>query len=478
MGNEAKYKILVLILVIVAFSMSCDTKEESIQTQFPTITKYTIPLYGIRAEQKAGKMQTLAGQLVIKGKGKITWQTDIPSEGDYEVTIGYSVNYSGGQAMVSSNSTQVTDSLPITSGVYSETGQWYMNNFERRKLNGMLNLSKGINSISLSIDPPSYDSTVVLFTLELNRLMDKKNILEEVGRARQSRLDTDWFAKAGYGAMFHWTSRCIPQEGEPKSYHQAVDDFDVKAFVDMVEQIGASYIIFTANHADPHFPAPLTNWEKTHPGWTTKRDLIMELADGLNERDIKLFLYFATHVYAKFEEVDEKEFTEINHRLIAEVGSRYKNKVAGYWFDGWYQCYERHRNFDFEKFYQNCKTGNPERHVTLNSWLYPIVSEWQDYWAGEIYSLGVPPSASIIKKGPARGLQYHALLALERGWVLTDKNKDLITPQFEIDALINFIKSCRNKGPVTLNLKIYQDGSIPEESWAVMQKVKQAIRGD
>jgi hypothetical protein len=48
----------------------------------------------------------------------------------------------------------------------------------------------------------------------------------------------------------------------------------------MVAATGAGYVLFTVGHAEPYCPAPLKSWEKYHPGMTTRRDLIAELADA------------------------------------------------------------------------------------------------------------------------------------------------------------------------------------------------------
>jgi len=443
---------------------------------YPSITKYAIALYGINATERDGDITILAAQLVIKGKAVLTWQTDLSTGGDYEVVLAYSAHQPGAQVEVVSGKSKITDTLHKTEGVYSETGQWYLNNFERKLLKGTLCLSQGFNTVSFYLTVPSSDSKMVFYALELNPLREKDKIIAEIRKARQMRPNMDWFAQAGYGVMFHWTSQCVPRRGKPKSYQDAVASFDVDSFVEMVKETGAAYVIFTANHADPHFPAPLQSWEKIHPGWTTPRDLVAELADKLNAQDIKLILYFATHVYGKFEQVDSAEFVEINHKLISEVGARYGEKVAGYWFDGWYQCYERHPHFPFESFYQACKVGYPERLIALNSWLYPIVSEWQDYWAGEIYSLGVPPLQRIIRTGPAKGLQYHALLAMNGSWVHTQRDQEIAPPVLNEELLIKFIKACKDKGPVTINLCIYQDGTIGEKALSLMRQVKRRVR--
>jgi Alpha-L-fucosidase len=279
-----------------------------------------------------------------------------------------------------------------------------------------------------------------------------------------------------YGVMFHWTAQSMPKTGKQKSYKDAVKDFDVDKFASMVKKTGADYVIFTANHASPHFPAPLTEWEKIHPGWTTERDLISEMADALQKNNIKLILYFATHAYGKFMTVDEAEFTRINETLISEVGNRYKDKVVGYWLDGWYQCFNKFPGFDFESFYKCSKAGNANRLLALNSWLYPTITVWQDYWAGEVFSSSVSPKSSIIKEGPGKGLQFQALLALEGDWVHTKENKEIPPPVIETSYLINLIQSCQGKGPVTLNVLIYQDGSISEKSMDVLKTLRKTFK--
>jgi hypothetical protein len=158
------------------------------------------------------------------------------------------------------------------------------------------------------------------------------------------------------------------------------------------------------------------------------------------------------------------------------VGNRYKDKVAGYWFDGWYQCFSRFPGFDFESFYKCCKVGNANMVIALNSWLYPTVSVWQDYWAGEVFSSSASPKSSIIKEGPGLGLQFQALLALEGDWVYTKENKEIPPPAIETSFLTNLIQSSTGKGPVTLNVLIYQDGSISEKSMDVLKTLKRTFK--
>jgi hypothetical protein len=167
--------------------------------------------------------------------------------------------------------------------------------------------------------------------LELRPAKAIKSIDNEITRAEKLHANTNWFATIPYGVMFHWTSQSAPESGSPKPYTDAVNAFDVSAFVNMVVNTGAGYVILTTNHAEPYFPAPLKEWEKDLSGHTTQRDLIEAIADSLAKHNIKLFLYMATHVYAKYDSVNDAAFQKLNYTLVGEIANRYKKKVAGFW---------------------------------------------------------------------------------------------------------------------------------------------------
>ena len=93
--------------------------------------------------------------------------------------------------------------------------------------------------------------------------------------------------------MFHWTDFTQPRDGVKKvisrGRHKA---FDVDIFVKLISEIGAAYVIFTLNHAHPHCPAPIESWEAVHPGSTTRRDLIGDIADALEGAGVSRFLLY------------------------------------------------------------------------------------------------------------------------------------------------------------------------------------------
>src|SRR3546814_6273395 len=77
----------------------------------------------------------------------------------------------------------------------------------------------------------------------------------------------------------------------------------------MVADCGASYLIWAVNHGHPTCPAPIKSWEKLHPGWTTKRDFIGELADALGKHGIRLMLYMNCPGIGKLEQQRSEEHT-------------------------------------------------------------------------------------------------------------------------------------------------------------------------
>lgn len=440
--------------------------------ELPATTNHSTAFYATQTTAEEGDIQTLASHKVTNGAGRFEWRTDTLTPGDYLVLVNYSSDLGDVRIDVDVADSNVTATLGATPRVFPETDDWYQRSFDRMKLPGSLSISDGSQQVRIRVDPASADDTVAIRALELIPLANAPDARDEIERAEAARPDTDWFSDLRYGLMFHWTSQAAPRAGASQNYATAVAEFNVQAFVQMVASTGADYIIFTTNHAAPHFPAPLSEWEKLHPGQTTERDLVRELADELDKHDIALILYFATHIYADLEHADRTHFTDANVRLLSEVGERYGRSIAGFWLDGWYQAAEKYGDLPYKEVYRASKAGNADRLLALNSWIYPIVTPWQDYWAGETFSIPTVPSARIIDDGPGTGLRYHALLALEGEWVHTAHDTPIPAPVLDTGELLKFINASAGKGPVTLNVLIYQDGTISEPSMNVLRQVR------
>jgi len=398
------------IAVFTAYGQAAEPSAIPVKGDAPT------SLYGGGAASRDDGIRKQAGDSFRwKGSGQITWKVQVDRAGDYEVVLNHAAEPGavGQRVQVSSGGSEVEYTMAKTKGVFGDKS------YEMTPIKNRLHLEAGAQSIALSIpDAPKAIDVLNFRSLELIPVAAKAVIEADRQEALRARASTEWMAKAGYGLMFHWTSQSVGKDGTHKPYAQAVDDFDVKRFADMVEETGAGYVIFTIGHAQSYCPAPLQAWEKYHPGKTTGRDLISEMADALSAKGIKLMCYLNAASLTGYPRTGEAEFTRIMTEVVTEFGEHYKEKVAGYWFDCCYQAKEKYPGFSFREFFKTCKAGNPNRIVALNSWIYPNVSEWQEYWAGETADpVGLPVKGTTPERGPGAGLRYQALLIMEPYWV-------------------------------------------------------------
>ncbi|HXM93122.1 MAG TPA: alpha-L-fucosidase, partial [Candidatus Dormibacteraeota bacterium] len=258
-------------------------------------------LYGSTAVEIGGKakLDGLKISVDCSDSSSMKWNVTVPEEGEFDLLLSCAVSVPGFKLEIRSASSSVKVELKVTEGVYQQTeGGWFFN-FERVRLDGKLHLTRGVNPVNVQVSGPEQSGVVRFRCLEILPVSGSAAIIPSEESVRAHRANTDWFVKAGYGVMFHWTDFTQPREGEKKPYKDAVDAFDVNAFANMVEEMRAGYVVFTLNHAHPHCAAPIQSWEAIHPGWTTRRDLIGDLADALEARGIRFLLYINSPVLTK-----------------------------------------------------------------------------------------------------------------------------------------------------------------------------------
>jgi hypothetical protein len=460
------------------------------QATEPLIQRLTpyIRLYGATAAEIGdnAKLDNLKISVNCKDSSRIKWNITAPEEGEYDLLASCAVPGPNFHLEVISGPSSVKSDLKITEGVYRSTeGGWYFN-FDRKRLEGRLHLTRGINPVTLQVSGTEKDEVVRLRCLEVLPASANAEMAAAEDSARADRASTDWFVKAGYGVMFHWTDFTQPRDGMKKPYPEAVNAFDVDTFARLIGEIGAGYVIFTLNHAHPHCPAPIQSWEAIHPGWTTRRDLIGDIADALEKRGIRFLLYINSPVLTKLGGIgatglyeltcSEERFTEIHKNILSEIGSRYRNKLAGYWFDSWYQSLAAYPDVPIEAIYRYCKVGNPDRITAFNFWIFPVLTPWQDYWAGELNSLQNPFESRYIQRGAGTGFQAHGMLSMLPSWVHSETGP-IPTPQFSTEDLFAHVKTnMEHQAVTTINIGIYQDGTIEQSSLDMMRQLRRAIR--
>ncbi|MEM9965288.1 MAG: alpha-L-fucosidase [Asticcacaulis sp.] len=469
-----------------------------------------IRLYPDKAQWRSGDIRYGPGELSMMlpflGSGDISWIINVAEAGRYQLCLCYSTTEAGTPVTISANGApEVQFAAPVTEGFFyphpdgpaADPGdpdsdsfwtlrEYYM--FERVAVPGAVDLVRGANVVKLKVHGNKGKEIFRLRSLELTPVKHAQAVAADAARAKASRSNTDWFANAGYGMWFHYLDLTVPQSGPRVPYEQAVNALDVPKFAKMVNDCGASYVIFTVNHGNPTCPAPIKSWEKLHPGWTTKRDLIAELADALGRYNIKLMLYMncpgvGNLVQLHGTAVDLPTFSEAEYsrQLISvfeEFGERYKEKVTGYWFDSWFQTIEAYPNLPNEVLYKAMKTGFHDRLVSVNHWSFPTEVEWQDYWCGEITDLPAKPFGSrYIKRGAGAGLQAHSSIYLDAPWFHIQQDKPMPLPRYGAGELADYIRTCqKDQAPVTIGVGIYQDGTIGPKSLTVLKELRGLIR--
>lgn len=467
-------------------------------------------LYPYGAVERSGEIRfgpaELGVMLPFFGSGEVVWNVTVPDSGRYQLdlcyaatAVGTQITISAGEDNVVSYATEATEGFfysdpkgpSANPGGPDDDSFWSMRefySFERMPLTGELSLSRGLNVIRLKVTAAKGKEVFRLRSLELTPVAQRASIDAARALARRQRANTDWFAHAGYGMWFHFLDLTTPRHGPRKPYKDAVDELDAEKLAQLVEECGAKYLIFTVNHGNPTCPAPIAAWEAVHPGWTTRRDLIGDLADALGRRGIKLMLYMNCPGLGNLVQLpgpaidrpalSEAEYADRLIRVFREFGERYKDRLAGYWLDSWFQTIETYPNLPFDRLGEAIKAGHRDRLVAYNHWTFPVETDWQDYWTGELTDLPLKPFKSrYIRRGAGQGLQAHAAIRLDAPWFHITPDKDMEPPRYTAAELAEYIKSCMaDAAPVTLGVGIFQDGSIGEPSRQVLTQLRHLVR--
>jgi hypothetical protein len=414
----------------------------------------------------------------------LAWEVDVPQAGRYSVSILYlcDADSAGSEFEVAAGESRVA-------GVVRATGNaWHKPGWDRPELPGTLNLGAGRGSITLRITKraPAATNLVEFRALELVQPAVKRAFEE---RARKTRASTAWFVAAKYGLKFHWSTHSVPRRGTAKPFCDAVRDFDVKRFADMVEETGAGYVLFTGNRFKFWFPGPIPAIEKILPGRTCERDLIGDLADELNKRGIRLNLHLtwtpepetdedyvkATH----YKDPDKTVWAQHFCDIVSDIGRRYGTRLSSLYSDGRFETNLYPYRVPWERMTAAARTGNPNRLVTYNQWIFPKLTDFQDYWIGESDGhLLPPPEPEVFRTGVQAGMQPHMISYLDDIWGHYKPDTDIQKPRFTAEELIHHVqRGIATKTVITLNVGVYQDGTISPATLEELRALRKAIRG-
>lgn len=311
---------------------------------------------------------------------------------------------------------------------------------------------------------------------------------------RYKHANTDWM-DGNFGISIHWTAQSVPLHGAPKTYEQAVADFDVPSFVKTLKEINAKHLIFITSHGKPNLPMPNPVLDMFLPGLTTSRDLLGELAEALEKAEIDLIVYY-NHCCAR-KNIEWKRrigYAEGNLDLFAAricmiveyIARRYGKRIKGWWFDSCYElddsCPTEKRvstdlngwRFPWEALTEAAKTGNPNAAVAYNSGenRNHLYTSHQDYSAGEITDLSSLP-AGPYDSFTQGDLHTHRWFCADlKRWVHNVPETPFAHPRFEDKELEAFLNSYLERGAMmTLNVEIDQDGILNPETLAQIRRL-------
>jgi hypothetical protein len=82
-----------------------------------------------------------------------------------------------------------------------------------------------------------------------------------------------------------------------------------------------------------------------------------------------------------------------------------------------------------------------------------------------------------IEHGAWKGLQTHGMLTMLGSWVNSEPGP-IPARQFSVVDLSAYVKAnVEHQAVTTINIEIYQEGTIEETSRQMMRKLRQAIKG-
>jgi hypothetical protein len=324
--------------------------------------------------------------------------------------------------------------------------------------------------------------------------------VEEARMTDYQRANTNWLADCTLGIGVHWTAQTAPRTGAPLPFAEAVARFRMDEFLGAVNASGADFVIFTLTHALQMLPCPHPVVDSILPGRTTERDLLGELARGVEAAGKKLIVYY-NHSCNQGDDPpwedavgyhlpSKERLTENILCIVRWLGERYGPPIAGWWFDSAYSLDLRGprppkqmttdlRGFQFpwERLTVAAKAGNPDRLVTYNAGVGQtfLFSEHQDYWAGELVDLDSPPTARFLDNG----LQWHGWTCLDdRDWLYSDNRRPHHPPLYPDEKVAAFLSACRrHRAPMCFNVIVFQDGTVAEESVQQLSRVTKTLIG-
>ncbi|MGO8676573.1 MAG: hypothetical protein ACLQVX_11965 [Limisphaerales bacterium] len=296
--------------------------------------------------------------------------------------------------------------------------------------------------------------------------------------------DSHWMIQAKYGLFMHYQYRILlgysvrtkpqfpnPSEMTAEGWNRFVDGFDANGFAEQMARGKVGWVLFCI---DDHFFAWQCAPNKTFSAFTgyppgqkcSRRDLIMDVADALNAKPVKLICYFAgLNGYMKEPQVlaglmdnasGRGDFNaktppsaECRKRRLAvldEYAARYKDKIAGWWFDGIELNSYNEKPGDWAAIDSIVHRANPKAVIAFSyggNEQACVREGIDDYSGGDTWSRQDLPRLTPKTLPPQAGILWHGKVYC--GSVYHGQGD---ANQFADQELIDWINTCNSQGGV------------------------------
>ena len=300
-----------------------------------------------------------------------------------------------------------------------------------------------------------------------------------------------WFQDAKFGMFIHWGIYSIPAKGEwvmnndritIKDYEKFAPKFnpvlyDPAEWVRIAKDAGCRYITITSKHHDGFamWDSKVTDWDiidRTDYG----KDVLKMLADECKKQNMPLFFYHSHLDWhhpdyfprgrtgrhsGRYEQGDFDKYLDFMNAQIAELCSGRYGKLAGFWFDGWWdQQTEKtekktYVDWQLEETYDLIHTLQPQALIGNNHHVEPFPGE--DF---QMFERGVPGKDKFSAVNVVSPLPLETCDTINGAWGYNANDKDF---KSKTELIHYLVQTAGYNANFLLNVGPMPDGRIQPE---------------
>jgi hypothetical protein len=325
--------------------------------------------------------------------------------------------------------------------------------------------------------------------------------------------DTSWMSQGKFGIFLHYQYRILlgysikttpqfpnPSQMTAQGWNRFVDGFDVKGFARQMAEAKVGWVICCIDDHYFAWPCAPNKAFSDDTGYApgekcSRRDLILDLADALNARGVKLICYFAgLNGYMKEPKVlaglsdaasrgqfnDESppsdECRKRRLAILKEYADRYKDKIAGWWFDGMGLDTYKAQGDDWRTIESIVHAANPKAVIAFSCGANEqacLCKGVDDYTGGDTWSKQDLKQLTPQRLPPQEGILWHGKICC--GDVYHGQGDD---NQFSDRELIDWIDTCNAQGGVcTLDWPFDpKTGLLKDFGLAQLKRIAHAVK--